>query len=100
MTSVSATELAKLGKCEAMITPRKAARKPARRKKAPGVIGFSANKKNQAAIDRGDAAHDRFEREAQLFTSQDCNHRTILPNLVLALAVAACLLTLKAAVAT
>ena len=49
MTSVSATELAKLGKCETMVTPRKAARKPARRKKAPGVIGFSANKKNQAA---------------------------------------------------
>ena len=42
----------------------------------------------------------RFEREAQLFTSQDCNHRTILPNLVLALAVAAGLLTLMAAVAT
>lgn len=100
MTSVSATELAKLGKCEALVAPRKAFIHPSSRKQATGVIGFAANKKNQTAIDRGDAAHDRFEREAQHFMSKACNHRTILPNVVLALAVAAGLMMLMAAAAT
>lgn len=100
MTSVSATELAKLGKCEALVIPRQSFRKPGQRNRASSVIDSTVNKKNQAAIDRGYAAHDRFEREAKLFASKECKNRTIAPNLVLALAITAGLLTLLSAAAT
>lgn len=105
MTSVSATELAKLGKCEALVIPRQSFRKPGQRNRVSSVIDSTVNKKNQAAINRGYAAHDRFEREAKLceaklFASKECKNRTIAPNLVLALAITAGLLTLLSAAAT
>lgn len=100
MTSVSATELAKLGKCEALVTPRRASAKPAKRGSLKGVLGFKVAKRNQAEIDRGNAAHDRFEHEAKTHASKECHTRTtVAQNLVLALAVAVGLLTLMAAVA-
>lgn len=99
MTSVSATELAKLGKCEALVTPRRAQRSKPKGGGLKGVLNFKGEKPNQAAIDRGDAAHDRFEQEAQAYASQECHTRTVVQSLVLALALAAGVLTLMAAAA-
>ncbi|WP_024608514.1 hypothetical protein [Pseudoalteromonas sp. TAB23] len=80
MNSTSATELAKLGKCEALIKPSPSfkASKAFKRKK----------QKNQSSINRGNAAHDKFEREAMYFTELDCNNRSIIPNIIISLAIA------------
>lgn len=97
MTSVSATELAKLGKCEALVTRRKSVQKIAKGKQGFRASRAAVGKKNRAAIERGEAAHDKFEQEAQFFTSQVCNNRTKTPEIALALALAAGLLALIAA---
>jgi ActR/RegA family two-component response regulator len=80
MNSIPATELAKLGKCEALIKPYN-----------PYKVDRSFKRKeqkNQSSINRGNTAHDKFEAEARFFTKLDCNNKSIVPNFIIALAIA------------
>lgn len=88
MTSIPATELAKLGKCEKLI-------KPSPRSHASSSLKFKRKENtNQSSIDRGNAAHDQFEREAIFFTKIDYNNQSTIPNLILTLSFAVGLLIL------
>ncbi|MAD75039.1 MAG: hypothetical protein CML20_09665 [Rheinheimera sp.] len=88
MTSIPATELAKLGKCEKLI-------KPSPRSHASGSFKFKRKENtNQSSIDRGNAAHDQFEREAIFFTKIDYNNQSTIPNLIVTVSFAVGLLVL------
>lgn len=97
MMSVSATELAKLGKCEALIALSRHSRAGYRPSK-PNPKSDSGDD-STASVLRGNAAHDRFEREAAEFMTDPADSPVVpfLPRLALAFAVAAGLMTLLAA---
>jgi hypothetical protein len=97
MKSIAATELAKLGKCEGLV-PRARGRASAKRNNPSDVVAFSSASANTAAIERGVAAHDEYEREVQFFMSKDCHTSTKATGIALALAVTVGILTLLAAV--
>ncbi|MCK8103072.1 MULTISPECIES: hypothetical protein [Gammaproteobacteria] len=88
MTSIPATELAKLGKCEKLI-------KPSPRSHTSSSFKFKRKENtNQSSIDRGNAAHDQFEREAIFFTKIDYNNQSTIPNLIVTVSFAVGLLVL------
>lgn len=97
MKSVSATELAKLGKCEALIALSARSRTGIRSNRT--IRGRDSSDDTSVSILRGIAAHDRFEREvAEHMTGPfDSRVAPFFPQLVLAFAVAAGLMTLLAA---
>ncbi|MFC6674038.1 hypothetical protein ACFQDL_32785 [Marinobacterium aestuariivivens] len=57
-------------------------------------------RQNKAAIERGYATHEAFELEANTYMMEHRNTRTISQDIVLALAIAAGLLSLLAAATT
>jgi hypothetical protein len=103
MMSVSATELAKLGKCEALIalSGHKRTNQTDRSGNRPvrTIVRGNSNSDSSSPILRGIAAHDRFEREAaeHMIDPVDSPVIPFLPRLALAFAVAAGLMTLLAA---
>ncbi|MDY6928073.1 MAG: hypothetical protein SWN10_13375 [Pseudomonadota bacterium] len=86
--SVSATELAKLGKCEMLITPNRERGEWFRFRKPTDSADSVATK-------RGEAAHKRFEQEATRFANTvQCTPETKWANRLLAASVAAGVLIL------
>lgn len=68
MSSVSATELAKLGKCEAAIEVGSSSR--GWRSGRHGSTRSKSEGEGNDRTRRGNAAHDEFEREARSFSKQ------------------------------
>lgn len=89
-TSVAATELAKLGKCETMIKKAVSHPRPAISKRPQSTQGTDSTL-------RGEFAHFRYEAAALRFMSSAAGAKRRIYQLVFAATVAAGVLTLLAA---
>lgn len=87
-TSVAATELAKLGKCEAMI------KNHVRRTSAPAK--WSRSSQRTESMLRGELAHYRYEEAALRFMSSTAKAKRQIYHLVFSATIAAGILTLLA----